>query len=248
MEDTNINITELKEENSVYDKKLKEYDDFLTTIDIEDLLEKKKEYDNFKQKYDDTVNAARLLDTEYKTMSKKVELLDEVPCGTQYPMCQFIRDAHLATVELPSLEVEIIESIEEAKIYKTKVVSVNSGEMIGLIQKYNDIIIKKNNIEIEKRDNKVSIEKLYAKIKNYQNDFVEINTKIDLYEEKKDLIKNIEKLLSARNDIHQRIEGAKDSIFSLEELINQQHRHIGSMEQKVESLKEKKEELLHILN
>jgi hypothetical protein len=63
---TDLNIVELKAENSRYDEKLKEYDDFLTTIDIEDLLSQKKEYDEFKQKYDDTVNKARLLDNEYK--------------------------------------------------------------------------------------------------------------------------------------------------------------------------------------
>jgi hypothetical protein len=44
-----INIVELKQEISGYDKKLKEYDDFLTTIDIEVLLAQKEEYDEFKQ-------------------------------------------------------------------------------------------------------------------------------------------------------------------------------------------------------
>ena len=66
IEETNLNIVELKQEVVGYDEKLKDYDDFLTTIDIEDLLEKKKQYDEFKQKYDDTVNRARLMDNDYK--------------------------------------------------------------------------------------------------------------------------------------------------------------------------------------
>jgi len=246
IEETNINIVELKNENGEHEKKLKEYDDFLTTIDIEDLLEKKKEYDDFKQKYDDTVNHARLLDNEYKAMSKKVDLLDEVPCGNRFPMCQFIKDAHLASVELPSLEVEIIDQIKDAKNYKSKVVSVNSAEMIEVIDSYNNTIISKNNIEIEKRDNKVWIEKLYAKIKSYRNDLIEVDTKIDLYEEKKDLIKNIENLLSSRNQVQKTIELTKESIISLEDLINDHHHQIGSLEQKVETLEEKKEDLRNI--
>jgi len=243
---TNINILELKEENSEYDEYLKEYDDFLTTIDIEDLLEKKKDYDDFKQKYDDIVNQARLMDNEYKVMSKKVELLDEVPCGNKYPMCQFIRDAHLAAVELPSLQVDIIDKIEDAKSYKSKVVSVNSAEMIEVIDKYNNIIIKKNNIEIEKRDNKVSIEKLYAKIKTYKNDLVDTDERIALYEDKKELIQNIEKLLASRNGVQAQIYQTKEAIQTYEELVNQHHRAIGSLEQKVESLKEKKQDLIDI--
>jgi DNA repair exonuclease SbcCD nuclease subunit/ABC-type dipeptide/oligopeptide/nickel transport system ATPase component len=246
IEDTNINITELKQENVGYNEKLKEYDDFLTTIDIEELLQKKKEYDDFKQKYDNTVNRARLMDNEYKVMSKKIELLDEVPCGDAYPMCRFINDAHLASVELPSLEVDVINEIEDAKVYKTKIVSVDSAEMITIIDNYNDTIIRKNNIEIEKRDNKVSIERLYAKIKTHRLDLEAIDEKIELYEEKKELIRNIENLLSSRGNVQKTIESLKESLISLDDLINDHHRQIGSLEQKVESLLEKREELENI--
>ena len=243
IDETDVNIVELKEENTGYNTKLQEYDDFLTTIDIEDLLDQKKEYDKFQKSYEDTVARARLLDNEYKSMSKKIALLDEVPCGNEYPMCQFIRDAHLATVEIPSLEIDIIDRIEEAKDYKTRVVSVNSAELIELIDKYNGIIIQKNNLEIEKRDNRVSIEKLYAKIRSHKNDLIDVSEKIELYEEKRELIKNMEKLFDLRNNVETQIGTTKTSIAECLESINQHHRTIGSLEQKVESLKEKKEEL-----
>jgi len=243
IENTDINIVELKVEIGRYNTKLKEYDDFLTTIDIEDLLTQKQEFDEFKQKYEDTLNSARLLDNDYRSMSKKLDLLDEVPCGDKYPTCRFIRDAHLAAVELPSLEVEIVKKIEEAKGYKNITVSVNSFEMIEFIERYNDTIIKKNNIEIEKRDNKVSIEKLYAKIKSYR-DILRVTTeKIDLYEEKKDLIKNIEGLLDSRTAVERKIKNVRGEIVEVEDSINLHHRQLGSMEQKVEDLKEKKLEL-----
>jgi len=243
IEKTDINIVELKSENVEHNEKLKEYDDFLTTIDIEDLLSQKQNYDEFKQKYDDTLNKARLLDNDYKSMSKKLDLLDEVPCGDKFPTCQFIRDAHLASVELPSLEVSIVTKIKEAKEYKTKVVSVDSAEMIGLIDNYNNTIIYKNNIEIEKRDNKVSIEKLYAKIKSLRDALRTTTKKIDLYEEKKDLIKNIENLIGSRDEVERKIKNTRDEIFEVEDSINLHHRQLGSMEQRVEDLKQKKEDL-----
>jgi DNA repair exonuclease SbcCD ATPase subunit/DNA repair exonuclease SbcCD nuclease subunit len=243
IEKIDINIVELKSENIEHNEKLKEYDDFLTTIDIEDLLAQKQEYDEFKQKYDDTLNKARLLDNDYKSLSKKLELLDEVPCGDKYPTCQFIRDAHIASVELPFLEVEIIDKIEEARGHKNMVVSVDSFEMIEFIERYNSTIIKKNNIEIEKRDNKVSIEKLYAKIKSDRSALCTTTEKIDLYEEKKDLIKNIESLIGTRSQVERKIKNTRDEIFEVEDSINLHHRQLGSMEQKAEDLKEKKEEL-----
>jgi len=240
------NIIELKQENLEFDKKLQEYDDFLTSIDIEDLLVKKREYDNFKKKYDDTVHRARLMDNDYKVLAKKIKLLDEVPCGDQFPKCQFIKDAHGAAVELPSLEADIITEIEDAKKYKVKTEKVNSGEMITLINRYNDTIIRKNNIEIEKRDNKVSIEVQYGKIKTFKADLSGANKKIDLYEEKKELIQNIEKMLHKREAAGEKIQSSKKSVFRLEEKINQHHRQIGSLEQKVEDLKEKEKEIKEI--
>ena len=183
------------------------------------------------------------MDKEHKGLSKKVELLDEVPCGDQFPMCRFIKDAHSASVELPSLEIDIIGEIEGAKNYKTKIVSVNSAEMISVIDNYNATIINKNNIEIEKRDNKVSIEKLYAKIKTSRTALGETQKKIDFYEEKKDLIKNIESLLVSRSEVQRVIDNSQNSILALEESINNHHRLIGSLEQKLESLHDRKQEL-----
>ena len=104
-------------------------------------------------------------------------------------------------------------------------------------------IIKKNNIEIEKRDNKVSIEKLYAKIKSDRAMLCTTTEKIDLYEEKKDLIKNIESLIDSRDKVERKIKDTRDEIIEVEDSINLHHRQLGSMEQKVEDLKQKKEDL-----
>ena len=247
IEDTKENISELKVEISEFDTTLSRYDDFLTTINIEDLLEEKKQYDVFKRRYDETVNRARIMDNDYKTISKKLTLLDEVPCGSSYvSSCKFISDAHSASIEMPVLEKTIIEKIEEAKGYKEKIVSVDSAAMVELIDSYNETIISKNNIEIEKRDNKVSIEKLFAKIKTLTADLSETNDKIALYEDNKEAIQNIENLISSRDEIEKKITDTKKEIESYEEILSTHNRTIGSLEQKVETLVEKKQELLDI--
>ena len=242
IEDTKENISELKVEISEFDATLSRYDDFLTTINIEDLLEEKKQYDVFKRRYDETVNRARIMDNDYKTISKKLTLLDEVPCGSSYvSSCKFISDAHSASIEMPILEKTIIEKIEEAKGYKEKIVSVDSAAMVELIDSYNETIISKNNIEIEKRDNKVSIEKLFAKIKTLTADLDETNDKIALYEDNKEAIQNIENLISSRDEIEKKIADTKKEIESYEEILSTHNRTIGSLEQKVETLVEKKQ-------
>ena len=247
IEDTRTNISELKEEITEFDKMLSRYDDFLTTINIEDLLEEKKQYDIFKRRYDETVNRARIMDNDYKGMTKKLTLLDEVPCGNAYvTSCKFISDAHSASVDMPMLEKAIIKKIEEAKGYKQKFVSVDSAEMVALIDSYNETIVAKNGIEIEKRDNKVSIEKLFAKIKTLTTELNETNDKIALYEDNKETIQNIENLISSRDEVEKKIADTKKHIESFEAKLSTHNRTIGSLEQKVESLIEKKQELLDI--
>jgi DNA repair exonuclease SbcCD ATPase subunit len=182
------------------------------------------------------------MDNEYKAMSKKVELLDEVPCGNRFPSCKFIHDANTASVDLPSLEMDIVNKIREAKKYKSNVVSVDSSSMIELIDRYNNVVIQKNNLEIEKRDNRVSIERLYAKVKTHKINLDVANEKIDLYEDKKELIQNIEKLLKERSHVSSEITETKNNIVEFEELINQHHRAIGSLEHNVVTIQEKKQE------
>jgi DNA repair exonuclease SbcCD ATPase subunit len=240
IDETRINISELKQENVEFEEQLREYDDFLTTIDIEELLSKKSEYDEFKDKYDRTVARARLMDNNHKSLSKKLELLDEVPCGDAFPTCRFIRDAHIAQAELPSLKMDIISEITDAKNHKEKIVSVDSAEMIEIIDHYNKTIIKKNNIEIEKRDNKVSIEVLYAKTRTNKGLLTVALEKIALYEEKKELIQNIECLLATRDHTNEKIAETRSRVTAAEKTINEHHRQIGSLEQKVEDLIGKK--------
>jgi DNA repair exonuclease SbcCD ATPase subunit len=112
--------------------------------------------------------------------------------------------------------------------------------MIEIIDRYNKTIIKKNNIEIEKRDNKVSIEVLYSKTRANKGLLTVVLEKIALYEEKKELIQNIECLLATRDHANEKIVKTRDWVSATEKTINEHHRQIGSLEQKVEDLIGKK--------
>ena len=155
-------------------------------------------------------------------------------------------DAHVASAELPSLKMDIITEIDDAKEYKTKIATIDSAEMIEFIDRYNSTIIKKNNIEIEKRDNRVSIEVLYSKIKTADRAMEATLEKISLYEEKRELIQNIEKLLRARDKTTARVRKIKSTITTYEEKFNQYHRQIGSLEQKVADLTERRKAQLDV--
>mgnify|MGYP002623767383 FL=1 len=87
---------------------------------------------------------------------------------------------------------------------------------------------------------------MFAKIKTLTADLDETNDKIALYEDNKEAIQNIENLISSRDEIEKKIADTKKEIESYEEILSTHNRTIGSLEQKVETLVEKKQELLDI--
>ena len=236
----------LREQNNLFDMDLEKLNDFLTDTDIESLLDKKKDLDKFEKEYSKVFNDAKILDNNHKSKVKKIELLEEVPCGTQFPNCKFIKDAHIAAVDLPSLEVSIIDHVEKAKNLKQKIKKINSAELLMMIDKYNNVITSKNNLEIKKRDNEVVIQKCFSKIKGSKEKLEACHDKIDLYEEKKEDIQNIEKLLSDRTETELKVEKMKKKIQTCADEVNEYYKAIGSLEQRIMTFMEKKAELLNI--
>ena len=76
-----------KEETIIKSKK------FLNSIDVEELTKKKKIADKLK-------TTAKSLKKELEGIGKKKNLLSSIPCGSDYPTCRFIKDAHIAVLIL----------------------------------------------------------------------------------------------------------------------------------------------------
>ena len=78
------------------------------------------------------------------------------------------------------------------------------------------------------------------------SDLEMVNEKIDLYEDNKEAIQNIENLISSRAAVQKEIARHNGAIDKLEKAKNEHNRMIGSLEQKVETLQTKKQELADI--
>ncbi len=74
----------------------------------------------------------------------------------------------------------------------------------------------------------------------------ETNNKISLYEDNKEAIQNIENLISSREETRKKIKKTENEISDFEGTLSTHNRTIGSLEQKVEDLLEKKQDLIDI--
>ncbi len=199
---------------------------------IDCLIEQKSEYqtsmDSLLQKIDD--------------IEKKSHLLDGIPCGTEYPQCKFIRDAHVAVANLPHVDKEHKSAQMKVSLVEKKIDSLRPDFVRDRLEKYNAIIDKKNTVTHEIADLNLSIERNQTSIERIKYELKELEEKKEKYEENKEVIENFEEFTAELSACMTKLETASVKYDSCQQQTLELYKDVGSMEQKVESIKEQKQE------
>ena len=111
--------------NTFHDKTelLTKIDNFISSFDIDDVKNKKQLTVEKQEKLNDLVNQIKNEEVRLKNQEKKSELLKEVPCGSEFSHCKFIKDAYVAIDKLSltkstikELNLEEVNILEEIKL------------------------------------------------------------------------------------------------------------------------------------
>ena len=65
--------------------------------------------------------------------------LDDIPCGTSFQTCKFIKDAYAAKAQLPSDKEEIEVLLKEITELEDKVETLKPEEAEELLEKYEKV-------------------------------------------------------------------------------------------------------------
>mgnify|MGYP003627845183 CR=1 FL=1 len=157
----------------------------------------------------------------------KERLLDDIPCGTSFPTCKFIKDAHVAVATIPEFKVEI-DALE-------KTLSSLAPEIVkDHIEKYKKLNEKKQCTELLIRDFKISIERNNIALERINNSVSDLMNKKLAYEQNKEAIENLEKLLKNKEKHEQVVENIKRALEIEKEKTLSLYKRIGSYEQQLE--------------
>ena len=215
-------IAEQKETINIKDKKLNKSIEFLLSIDIDELKRNKELAEKLQEK-------VIKLQTELEDIDKKHKLLSKIPCGTSFPTCRFIKDAHIVVSGQPIVEHELKSAADNLANMKAESID-KQIEQHAVIE----ILTQKLEKEI------AALQLLRSRNKNTQTnlefELKEIQTKIENYNENKEAIENLEKLLTKRESYEKQIESTQNQINACEEKTLDLYKRIGSDEQKLESL------------
>jgi DNA repair exonuclease SbcCD ATPase subunit/DNA repair exonuclease SbcCD nuclease subunit len=222
---------------------LTKIDNFISNFDIEEVRDKKQLTIDKQEKLNDLINQTNSEDVKLKNQEKKAELLKEVPCGSEYSHCKFIKDAYVAVDKL-SLTKGTIEklNVEETSL-QGEIRLLNPEQINDHLQKYDQLLTKKVKVEAELRNLKLLEEKNDISYKSLTKEVEELNTKSEEYYKNKEIIENKENLIQELAKVKQEAREKQKTLKDCEELMLNLYKEHGSLEQRLTSLKDDKQEL-----
>ena len=218
-------LTKLKQQ-------LTKIEGFLSSIDIGDLKIKQSKADELTRK-------AELLSKDLQFIDKKSSLLNEVPCGTQYKTCKFIRDAYESLESKKEIE-------EKINLLKEELGFMDKTTIDSTIKKYNDIMTKR--FETIQKIDQTSIwqERLIREVEKKQKELDTTEKQLQSYEENKEIISKIQESIAVRGIKQDKKRLKEFEVNSLNTEIINIAKKIGSAEQRIETINEQKQELINL--
>jgi DNA repair exonuclease SbcCD ATPase subunit/DNA repair exonuclease SbcCD nuclease subunit len=220
--------------------------DFLNNFDLEELNMKKELVNNKEEKITGLFQERSHLTLRLSTHKKKTELLDEVPCGDQYPDCKFICNAHTSKKEIPDFE-EKLEKVDEAmNQFDKEIESLNPKRIRRHMENYEKVVDKERGLKEKQNEIKLNIERNKNKTTNIEHTLEKLEAKIVEYEENRDVIENLEALLKDCNKKKKAKKASEKKLQACDDAILELYKQHGSLEQKHTNLLDQKQEMLDL--
>ena len=240
--DLATNGTALKENNTL----LAKITSFVDVFDIEEVKAKQEIIEDKRKEFDDIVNEISSLEIQRQTQEKKSSLLKEVPCGSEFSHCKFIKDAYVAVDNL-SITQKIKESLEgkKGKILN-EVEELDPKKVEEYQANYNSLLEKKQALDGEILNLALKVERDETQKSSVEKDIDTLKQKEEEYNENKETIEGKEALVKQLAELQTNTTVAAKDLEDCEQELLELYKEHGSLEQKVISLEEQKEELLNL--
>ncbi len=240
----------LQDENRRYGKTRKVNISLLEKIDMALKESNIEEYENKQRLITDmsenltaTIAEIDRHESALRVEERKIQLLDQVPCGEQYPQCRFIKDA-FAALESVGLTRNKLEDMRRDRNRESSTIEeMNPAAVASFITKHNRVVEKRsdtvsvvNNMELKIARNKTQILK-------YKNELTENRALLKEYEENREVIENLEELTLEHENVQQEVTRCESETASCEQKLMSLYRANGKLWQKKETLESQQVEL-----
>ena len=186
----------------------------------------------------------KLLESHNEVL-KKEKLLD----GHEYdPDCQycceneFVKEAHTAVSQKSIIETQQVEVLENINIITEVINDLNPLDVEIQLERYGKMESNKHTVSSEIADLNLEIERNKNTLHSVESELSDLCAKRDEYEENKEAIENLELLVTQLNKCHYKIQQTESKITNCDTATLELVKSVGSYEQKIETIKEQKQE------
>ena len=175
---------------------------------------------------------------ELVDIRKKEKLLEEHQYDPNCKFCcenKFVREAHIAVASKELAEHELRNATVDLSALSPSDVFTKLMEHARTMELIKSVEAETTQLDLERERNKTVQSKIELALKD-------ISSKIIEYEDNKEAIENLEKLLSEKRGLENSIKSNNKKIVSCEEETLDLVKLVGSYEQRVETLREQKQE------
>lgn len=229
---------ELKDKQEAYAK----IEAFLDDFNIDECLEKKKIFDEKDEMLTFFLREMKKESAKLDEYHNKERLLQEVPCGSEYSHCKFIKDAYESIGLIEISEGNVSDLSSKINDVGVEIQNIDSLKIEAYIEKYDQLLDKKNTTANQMADIQISLAK--TKTSSLKSDVIlrDLLAKEEDYENNREAIENLEALLEDRKGLKKLFTQKDKEYKQCHEDMLAFHKAHGSYEERLKSLGEQKEE------
>lgn len=208
---------EIESISSKIDSTKNKIKDLFVSEEASSLILKEKD---LKEKVSQTENELKLLKEKLKDFNQKKsnsKLLEQVPCGTSYPSCQFIKDAHNDKIYIGNIKEECFDAISSLEVAAKEM-----HDTLRQIVQYKEKIQERSNLELVLEN---------------------LNLKLKTLNEQKDLYNKFENSIHANNQVKHLISSLKEQKEKLLVCLGSKNEGILNITKKLGSLENERKDI-----
>jgi len=227
-------------ENRRNKNKILNANEFIKDFNIDEPREQKTLFEMHEADLEVETSELFIHNEKIERLEKQIELLSEVPCGSEYSHCKFIRGAYESKNELQLVQLGVEITKERMNYSSSKLSEIEIGKVTGEIEKYDKFLEIKKDLENKIPTQELYVENLDSKKSVLAHELKDLQEREKLYENNKEVIEDLESIVMDKNSKISYVKNIESQLEVCESGLLELYKMHGYYEQKLENLETEK--------
>ena len=221
---------------------------FIESFSVKSLEDKMRQHDELSTQLILLKGETKNRKEELKSLREKVSLLSEVPCGSEFSHCKFIRGAYDAKDKIDIVELALKKVEKEKSEAENKVNQIDFTKVKSDKEKFDALVREAKRIEDGVTSSEIMIESIRSKKELAQVELKELRKQEEIYNANKEVIEDLDAIISEKKEKQRELLDLDEKAKKCEESLLSLHKSHGYFEQKIENLTSEKERFAKLQN